>query len=214
MDSLSPSNPTLLSHQPSSLSLNDMNDLMEMQSSVKCRNHSDLDFSLNEKYDEPEAVIVEVEDDIVDSTTPLLNVTPIPEIQTPVYKYEEDKLVYVLFNNLHTRIPKYEFNSHLRNAFSFQRQSSCEDEPANKVFRTISNLSSCLLQCNEYQDDSHIGYLKSALYSLQKSYPDVRKHLTDSNEATKTTFDHVKHLIDDLLEYVSQQLITVNRKFP
>lgn len=82
----------MLSHQASSLSLNDMNELMEMQSSVKRRNHSDLDFGLNGKYDEPEAVIVEVEDDIVDSTTPLLSATPIP-VQTPVYKYEEDNLV-------------------------------------------------------------------------------------------------------------------------
>lgn len=83
----------MLSHQASSLSLNDMNELMEMQSNVQCRNHSDLDFSINGKYDEPEAVIVEVEDDIIDSTTPLLSCTPIPEIQTPVYKYEEDNLV-------------------------------------------------------------------------------------------------------------------------
>lgn len=70
-----------------------MNDLMEMQSNVHMRNHSDLDFSLNGKYDEPEAVIVEVEDDIIDSASPLLSVTPIPDIQTPVYKYEEDNLV-------------------------------------------------------------------------------------------------------------------------
>lgn len=93
LDSLSPNNPPLLSHQASSLSLNDMNELMEMQSNAHCRNHSDLDFSLNSKYEEPEAVIVEVEDDIIDSASPLLSVIPTPDIQTPVYKYEEDNMV-------------------------------------------------------------------------------------------------------------------------
>lgn len=85
MDSVS-INASTISHQPSSLSLNDADDLKEMNNSL----HERLVISSNIEiddiaHDEPEAVIVEVEDDIIEMTAPLLPNTVLVE---PVYHYE------------------------------------------------------------------------------------------------------------------------------
>lgn len=96
MDSMSP-NPSVpsISHQPSSLSLNDVDDLKE-SSSINDRRISsnpELDLetvqNIQDETDEPEAVIVEVEDDYIETAAPLFTATPIVEQQTPVYKYEQ-----------------------------------------------------------------------------------------------------------------------------
>lgn len=85
MDSVS-INASTISHQPSSLSLNDADDIKEMNNSL----HERLGISSNPElddnpHDEPEAVIVEVEDDIIEMAAPLLPNTVLVE---PVYHYE------------------------------------------------------------------------------------------------------------------------------
>ena len=51
--------------------------------------------------------------------------------------------------------------------------------------------------------DSHISYLKTVLTMLQSSYPDIEKSLFNSTVDIKESFHCVKHLINDLLDYVS-----------
>lgn len=85
MDSVS-INASTISHQPSSLSLNDADDIKEMNNSL----HERMVISSNPElddiiHDEPEAVIVEVEDDIIEMAAPLLPNTVLVE---PVYHYE------------------------------------------------------------------------------------------------------------------------------
>lgn len=90
MDSVSP-NPsaTSISHQPSSLSLNNVDDLKETNSINDRLSSSNPE--LDVAQDEPEAVIVEVEDDYVETAAPLLTATPMIEEQTPVYRYEQTR---------------------------------------------------------------------------------------------------------------------------
>lgn len=65
------------------MSLNDVNDFKEMQD---CTDSPDQEFK---KYDEPEAVMVEVEEHIHDTASPLVTAHTLVEQQTPIYKYEE-----------------------------------------------------------------------------------------------------------------------------
>lgn len=89
MDSISPNTSApQISHQPSSLSLNDMDDLKDSNNTNDRRTSSNPEINEKDHQDEPEAVIVEVEDDIVETAAPLVTAVPIIEQQTPVYKYE------------------------------------------------------------------------------------------------------------------------------
>lgn len=81
MDSVS-INASTISHQPSSLSLNDADDIKEMNERIVISSNPELDDII---HDEPEAVIVEVEDDIIEMAAPLLPNTVLVE---PVYHYE------------------------------------------------------------------------------------------------------------------------------
>lgn len=88
MDSIAQNNATLpaISQQASSLSLNDVNDLKEID------NHGSsdvLDEHEYKKFEEPEAVMVEVEDHIEETASPLVTAHTLIEQQTPIYKYEE-----------------------------------------------------------------------------------------------------------------------------
>ncbi|KAH8312234.1 hypothetical protein KR044_009932, partial [Drosophila immigrans] len=85
LDSVAPSvnQAQVLSQQASSLSLNDVNEFQEMQD---CADVTDHEFK---KYDEPEAVMVEVEEHIHDTASPLVTAHTLVEQQTPIYKYEE-----------------------------------------------------------------------------------------------------------------------------
>lgn len=84
LDSISP-NATIptISHQASSLSLNDVNDLKEYKDA---ENILDNEYK---KYEEPEAVMVEVEDHIVETASPLITTHSLVEQQMAIYKYEE-----------------------------------------------------------------------------------------------------------------------------
>lgn len=85
LDSVAPSvnQAQVISQQASSLSLNDVNELKEME---ECANSAERQFK---KYDEPEAVMVEVEEHIHDTASPLVTAHTLVEQQTPIYKYEE-----------------------------------------------------------------------------------------------------------------------------
>ncbi|XP_065371499.1 uncharacterized protein LOC135963522 [Calliphora vicina] len=90
LDSISPSIALpVISQQASSLSLNDVNELKEMEGVVSSTDALALDSDYNKKYDEPEAVMVEVEDHIVETASPLKLMHPLDKKQTPIYKYEE-----------------------------------------------------------------------------------------------------------------------------
>lgn len=134
MDSLSPhaSAPSIVSHQPSSLSLNNVDDIVDTKSlTAGCgggggggrggkglfgSSNSDLDLDGDddddddddyddaaqrhrrvrslEEDEEPEAVIVEVEDDYVETADSLFTATPMIEKQTPIYRYEQTRKEY------------------------------------------------------------------------------------------------------------------------
>lgn len=78
----------MISQQASSLSLNDVNELKEMEGVVSSTDGLAMD-SDYKKYDEPEAVMVEVEDHIVETASPLVMAHAMGKKQRPVYKYEE-----------------------------------------------------------------------------------------------------------------------------
>ncbi|XP_075148332.1 uncharacterized protein LOC142222202 [Haematobia irritans] len=89
LDSISPSIALpVISQQASSLSLNDVNDLKEMEGVVSSTDALAMD-SDYKRCDEPEAVMVEVEDHIVETASPLVMSNALVKKQTPVYKYEE-----------------------------------------------------------------------------------------------------------------------------
>lgn len=114
MDSISPhaSVPSIISHQPSSLSLNNVDDLIDTKCVQKpCgfgSSNSDLDLDgddddedddddddeLPADEEEPEAVIVEVEDDYVETAASLFTASPMIEKQTPIYRYEQTRKEY------------------------------------------------------------------------------------------------------------------------
>ena len=96
MDSISPitSSVPSITHQPSSLSLNNVDDLKDTNpNSIKNsrRVSSNSELELDETQDEPEAVIVEVEDDYVETAASLFTASPMIEQQTPVYRYEKTR---------------------------------------------------------------------------------------------------------------------------
>ena len=89
LDSISPSIALpVISQQASSLSLNDVNELKEIEGVVSSTDALTMD-SDYKKFDEPEAVMVEVEDHIVETASALKLIPPLDKKQTPIYKYEE-----------------------------------------------------------------------------------------------------------------------------
>lgn len=113
MDSVSPhTSVPSISHQPSSLSLNNVDDLIETGSITKDRrpttkhnllanssergtvSATEMDDDDDDGADEPEAVIVEVEDDYIETADSLFTATPMIEQQTPVYRYEQTRKEY------------------------------------------------------------------------------------------------------------------------
>lgn len=83
----------LITHQPSSLSLNDVDEL-EMQCLAETQSERNLNESEdNFDYEEPEAVIVEVEDFVEETAAPL-ELEPVHEDNhhTPIYQTQMLKL--------------------------------------------------------------------------------------------------------------------------
>lgn len=95
MDSIPNLARPVLSGQPSSLSLNDIDDLEKSLLDSKNSSLQDLDLDdtlddTNPETDEPEAVLVEVEDYEEETTEPL-HISCIEKHQLPVYQREEFK---------------------------------------------------------------------------------------------------------------------------
>lgn len=85
-------NAPLISHQPSSLSLNDVEDL-EKECLTDSKGSSSQYVELNvEEEEEPEALIVEVEDIIEETAAPLENY--LEKQQTPIYQHEGIKSMW------------------------------------------------------------------------------------------------------------------------
>lgn len=79
MDSISPNAPApMISHQPSSLSLNDADDLKESKD-LSRRVSSNPELELSVEREEPRAMLVEVEEDVQEVADPL-PVTPIVKV--------------------------------------------------------------------------------------------------------------------------------------
>lgn len=101
--------PTSITQQPSSLSLNDVNDLKAMAAAATIgtsaeEEEEDIKSSSrltllkdqekayrSSKNEEPEAVMVEVEDHIEETGSPFITTNLWPTKQMPIYKYEEVK---------------------------------------------------------------------------------------------------------------------------
>uniref|UniRef100_A0A1A9WY55 Uncharacterized protein n=1 Tax=Glossina brevipalpis TaxID=37001 RepID=A0A1A9WY55_9MUSC len=90
LDSVTPSATIpMMSQQASSLSLNDVNDLKNIEKKGASSTEVltlENDFK---KFEEPEAVVVEVEDHIVETASALITTNPWDKQETPIYKYEE-----------------------------------------------------------------------------------------------------------------------------
>lgn len=89
LDSISPLSTVVapsISQQTSSLSLNNVAEIKDIESVATKDRMINSDFK---KYDEPEAVMVEVEDDIEETASPLVTAHSLFQRHTPVYKYAE-----------------------------------------------------------------------------------------------------------------------------
>lgn len=85
---------TTITHQPSSLSLNDMEEL-EMQCMAESHSEQNLIKSEDNLEEEPEAVIVEIEDLVEETASPLLTHILESKRFTPIYRTEVVNLWYV-----------------------------------------------------------------------------------------------------------------------
>jgi serine/arginine repetitive matrix protein 2 len=88
VDSINPNvSTTSISHQPSSLSLNDADDFKENDKNVdKNKSNSEYFDTCKLHAEEPEAVIVEVEDEAMEVTEPLTK--SVVQKQIPVFKFD------------------------------------------------------------------------------------------------------------------------------
>ncbi|KAH8356083.1 hypothetical protein KR200_010024 [Drosophila serrata] len=152
LDSVSPNcqPQPAISQQASSLSLNDVNDLKEIEDSADAL--TDHEFK---KYDEPEAVMVEVEEHIHDTASPLITAHTLVEQQTPIYKYEE-----VQCNDYVNSRRVQSFESHTNLAPLLGALKRAED-----LFGHLRNASPDLLDQPSMRD------CQAALLSIRSIYP-------------------------------------------
>ncbi|KAJ6639707.1 hypothetical protein Bhyg_12454 [Pseudolycoriella hygida] len=170
MDSVSP-NPsaTSISHQPSSLSLNNVDDLKETNSINDRLSSSNPE--LDAAQDEPEAVIVEVEDDYVETAAPLLAATPMIEQQTPVAGNKE---------------PVFVGDKCSKNSQSTTRALQDASE-------LVSNFHDVRHGFKE-----NILHVKTVLDSLFKTLPKLKENLAFNSTALLDTVELVKELAMDI----------------
>ncbi|XP_016987087.2 uncharacterized protein LOC108050101 isoform X1 [Drosophila rhopaloa] len=139
-----------ISQQASSLSLNDVNDLKEIEDSNDAL--TDHEFK---KYDEPEAVMVEVEEHIHDTASPLVTAHTLVEQQTPIYKYEEvQRNDYVNSR----RVQSFESHTNLAPLLGALKR-------ADELFGQLRNASPDLLEHPSMRD------CQTALLSIRSIYP-------------------------------------------
>ncbi|KAH8384079.1 hypothetical protein KR009_012013 [Drosophila setifemur] len=152
LDSVSPNCnlPSAISQQASSLSLNDVNDLKEIEGSTDAL--TDHEFK---KYDEPEAVMVEVEEQIHDTASPLVTAHTLVEQQTPIYKYEEVQCNDYVNSR---RVQSFESHTNLAPLLGALKR-------ADELFGNLKNASPDLLEHSATRD------CQAALLSIRSIYP-------------------------------------------
>ncbi|KAH8278762.1 hypothetical protein KR018_008907 [Drosophila ironensis] len=152
LDSVSPNcNPApAISQQASSLSLNDVNDLKEIEDSTDAL--TDHEFK---KYDEPEAVMVEVEEHIHDTASPLVTAHTLVEQQTPIYKYEEVQCNDYVNSR---RVQSFESHTNLAPLLGALKR-------ADDLFGNLRNASPDLVEHPSMRD------CQAALLSIRSIYP-------------------------------------------
>ncbi|XP_017073575.2 uncharacterized protein LOC108109526 isoform X1 [Drosophila eugracilis] len=139
-----------ISQQASSLSLNDVNDLKEIEDSTDAL--TDHEFK---KYDEPEAVMVEVEEHIHDTASPLVTAHTLVEQQTPIYKYEEVQCNDYVNSR---RVQSFESHTNLAPLLGALKR-------ADELFNQLKNASPDLLEHPSMRD------CQAALLSIRSIYP-------------------------------------------
>ncbi|XP_016961145.1 uncharacterized protein LOC108031888 isoform X2 [Drosophila biarmipes] len=139
-----------ISQQASSLSLNDVNDLKEIEDSTDAL--TDHEFK---KYDEPEAVMVEVEEHIHDTASPLVTAHTLVEQQTPIYKYEEVQCNDYVNSR---RVQSFESHTNLAPLLGALKR-------ADELFGQLKNASPDLLDHPSMRD------CQAALLSIRSIYP-------------------------------------------
>ncbi|XP_017055680.1 uncharacterized protein LOC108097704 isoform X2 [Drosophila ficusphila] len=152
LDSVSPNcNPMqAISQQASSLSLNDVNDLKEIEDSTDAL--TDHEFK---KYDEPEAVMVEVEEHIHDTASPLVTAHTLVEQQTPIYKYEEVQCNDYVNSR---RVQSFESHTNLAPLLGALKR-------ADELFGQLRNASPDLVEHPSMRE------CQAALLSIRSIYP-------------------------------------------
>ncbi|XP_037026267.1 uncharacterized protein LOC119067416 isoform X2 [Bradysia coprophila] len=180
MDSVSP-NPsaTSISHQPSSLSLNNVDDLKDTNSINDRLSSSNPELDVT---DEPEAVIVEVEDDYVETAAPLLAATPMIEEQTPVYRYEQTRKEFCAGN----KEPVFVGDKCSKNSQSTSRAL----QDATQLVSTFHDV--------KHGFKENILHVKTVLDSLLKTLPKLKENLAYNSTALLDSVELVKDLAVDI----------------
>ncbi|XP_023034219.1 uncharacterized protein LOC6648056 isoform X2 [Drosophila willistoni] len=159
LDSVSPS-VNVISQQASSLSLNHVNDLKEIKDSTDAL--TDHEFK---KYDEPEAVMVEVEEHIHDTASPLVTAHTLVEQQTPIYKYEEVQCNDYVNSR---RVQSFESHTNLAPLLGALKR-------ADELFEKLKNASPDLVEHAVMRD------CQSTLLSIRNIYPYYSNNLMKAN---------------------------------
>ncbi|XP_030375874.1 uncharacterized protein LOC115625108 isoform X2 [Scaptodrosophila lebanonensis] len=146
-----------ISQQASSLSLNDVNELKDIEGSA----YTEHEFK---KFDEPEAVMVEVEEHIHDTASPLVTAHTLVEQQTPIYKYEE-----VQCNDYCNSRRVQSFESHTNLA------------PLLGVLKRADELFTYFKQLPEILEHSALRDCQAAFLSIRTIYPYYSNNLMKAN---------------------------------
>ncbi|XP_055902825.1 uncharacterized protein LOC129938998 [Eupeodes corollae] len=179
LDSVAPNvSLPMISHQTSSLSLNDVNDLNEAES-TDAELRADCDLKQRDYPYEPEAVMVEVEDDIVETACPLVAVLPMVEQQTPVYKYAE--------------VTCSDFCKS-RSVQSFESHHSNEGDKI-KTLNYINDLWLQLESRNQFSDEN-LRYFQTVFATMRGSFSEFESNLNSTG--AKMSFIKAKELVEDL----------------
>ncbi|XP_053947188.1 uncharacterized protein LOC128855950 [Anastrepha ludens] len=171
LDSIAQNNVTLpaISQQASSLSLNDVNELKEIDNHGSSDVIDEHDYK---KYEEPEAVMVEVEDHIEETASPLITAHTLVEQQTPIYKYEEGACSDYCNTR---RVQSFESHTNLAPLLSVLQRT--ED-----IFTKLKRSSTDLCQNAElHQCETMLTYIRNIYpyYSDNLMKPNVLNAISD-----------------------------------
>lgn len=143
---------------------------------------NDSEFGEKDRQEEPEAVIVEVEDDIVETAAPLFTAHPIIEHQTPVYKYE---------------VPCGELCTGKREAV-LCGNTSRPKRISTQALQSVSKLKTCL-QDNQDDYQDNVKHVQAVLSSLQESIPDLARCIRGESPRGHDALEAIKKLVHELM---------------